>query len=197
MRILQTLWRAIRRPSARFAAGTLVVIGAVGALVLGVTFNSVVAYTNTTAFCVSCHENVAAEYQDTIHYRSRSGVQAGCADCHVPHQFGPKMVAKAQAVTHVWGQLVGTIDTPEKFEAKRLVLAERVWSAMEANDSMQCRTCHDWNAMDLENQALRARRQHEEAMTTGETCIDCHKGIAHKMPEQEGEDEDASFDFAF
>lgn len=194
MPILRSLWQAIRRPSTRYAAGTLVVIGVVIALVLGLSFNSVVAFTNTTEFCAGCHENIQAEYQETIHYRSRTGVQAGCADCHVPNEFGPKMMAKVQAVTHVWGQLVGTIDTEEKFEEKRLVLAERVWAQMEATDSRQCRACHQWNAMDLETQALRARRQHEEAMDSGETCIDCHKGIAHKMPEMAGTGEEASFD---
>ena len=194
MGVLQNLWRTIRRPSTRFAAGTLVVIGVVAASVLSLTFNSVVAFTNTTEFCVGCHENINAEYQQTVHYQGRSGVQAGCPDCHVPTEFAPKMMAKAQAITHVWGQMAGSIATEEKFEAKRLVLAERVWSSMEATDSRQCRSCHDWGAMDLENQNLRARRQHEEAMAEGETCIDCHKGIAHKMPEMAGTEEEASFD---
>jgi len=40
------------------------------------------------------------------------------------------------------------------------------------------------DSMDLERQKPRARGQHESAKTEGETCIDCHKGIAHKPVHQ-------------
>jgi cytochrome c-type protein NapC len=37
--------------------------------------------------------------------------------------------------------------------------------------------------MDFTLQSLRAVDQHERFLITGEkTCIDCHKGIAHKLP---------------
>jgi cytochrome c553 len=39
--------------------------------------------------------------------------------------------------------------------------------------------------MDLEGQARFAARIHADAMQKGQTCIDCHKGIAHKLPAQE------------
>jgi cytochrome c-type protein NapC len=57
---------------------------------------------------------------------------------------------------------------------------------MKANDSANCRTCHDWNAMALSAQKPRAQRAHEKARKSDgkETCIDCHKGIAHKEPEE-------------
>ena len=43
--------------------------------------------------------------------------------------------------------------------------------------------------MDLEKQARRPQKKHPKAMKAGETCIDCHKGVAHKLPE-DYEDED-------
>ncbi len=42
--------------------------------------------TNTTEFCIGCHEmenNVYQEYKPTIHFNNRTGVRAGCPDCHV------------------------------------------------------------------------------------------------------------------
>jgi cytochrome c-type protein NapC len=36
--------------------------------------------------------------------------------------------------------------------------------------------------MDPDKQKQRARKNHESAMKDKETCIDCHKGIAHQKP---------------
>jgi cytochrome c-type protein NapC len=37
-------------------------------------------------------------------------------------------------------------------------------------------------SMDPEKQKQRARKQHEMALRDKNTCIDCHKGIAHQKP---------------
>jgi nitrate/TMAO reductase-like tetraheme cytochrome c subunit len=39
--------------------------------------------------------------------------------------------------------------------------------------------------MEFSMQAQRPRRKHNEAMQTGQTCIDCHKGVAHRLPKVE------------
>ena len=36
---------------------------------------------------------------------------------------------------------------------------------------------------DLEAQTLEVRGFHVSASRNGKTCIDCHKGVAHKLPE--------------
>jgi cytochrome c-type protein NapC len=42
--------------------------------------------------------------------------------------------------------------------------------------------------MDFTTQSTRARRAHSTSLASGEaTCIDCHKGIAHELPDM-GED---------
>jgi cytochrome c-type protein NapC len=128
------------------------------------------------------YDNVYQEYQKTIHYTNRTGVRAVCSDCHVPREWGPKMVRKVQASRELWGKLVGSIDTREKFEAKRLFLARREWARMKANDSLECRNCHSLESMEGEKQKQRARKQHEIAQRDGDTCIDCHKGVAHQKP---------------
>ena len=145
-------------------------------------FNTAMEATNTTEFCISCHEmeaNVYQEYLPTIHYSNRTGVRAGCPDCHVPRPWIHKVVRKIQASRELWGWVTGKIDTKEKFEEHRLTLAKNVWKAMKKTDSRECRNCHNFESMNPEFQHARARKQHLNAFETGQTCIDCHKGIAH------------------
>ncbi len=144
--------------------------------------NTAMEATNTMEFCVSCHEmenNVYAEYKPTIHYTNRTGVRAGCPDCHVPDPWVHKMVRKIQASNELYHKVVGTIDTPEKFEEHRLAMAKRVWKTMKETDSRECRNCHNFESMAPQFQKPRARNQHLNAFKDGQTCIDCHKGIAH------------------
>jgi len=187
------LWRALRRPSAKYSLLTLLVGGFVAGIVFWGGFHTVVEATNTEAFCIGCHEmreNVYEEYKKTIHYTNRTGVRAVCSDCHVPKEWGPKMLRKIQATREVWGKITGSIATREKFEAKRLALAENEWKRMKANNSLECRNCHSMVSMDSEKQKPRAKKQHELAQRDGETCIDCHKGIAHTKPQGMKEDDD-------
>lgn len=89
-----------------------------------------------------------------------------------------------QASKEVWGWVFGTINTREKFLDKRIELAKREWLRLKTNDSLECRNCHDFQFMDFTRQSPRAERAHSTVLTSGEkTCIDCHKGIAHKLPD--------------
>jgi len=178
-------WRALRKPSAKYSLLTLLVGGFVAGIIFWGGFHTVVEATNTEAFCIGCHEmrnNVYEEYKKTIHYSNRTGVRAVCSDCHVPKEWGPKMLRKIQASREVYGKVTGSIDTREKYKAKPLALAENDWKRMKANNSLECRNCHSMVSMDPEKQKPRARKQHELAQRDGETCIDCHKGIAHQKP---------------
>lgn len=149
-------------------------------------FNTAMEATNQEKFCVSCHEmknNVYEEYKKTIHYTNRSGVRATCPDCHVPKDWTPKMIRKIQASNEVLHKILGSIDTKEKFEAKRLELAQHVWDSMKKTNSRECRNCHDYKQMDFTMQSKRSQERHPTAFDEGKTCIDCHKGIAHALPE--------------
>ena len=88
----------------------------------------------------------------------------------------------------VYHEIMGTIDTPEKYEALRWDMASRVWEKMKASDSRECRSCHEWDQMDLAEQDRSARNRHARAVDEGETCIDCHKGIAHEEPDEPDEE---------
>jgi cytochrome c-type protein NapC len=149
-------------------------------------FSGGLAYSNRMELCVSCHSLQVpyAEYQESTHYKNGSGVQASCADCHVPEAFVPKLAAKILAAKDVYHEIIGTIDTPEKFEAQRWTMANRVWDRMKADDSATCRSCHDFANMDLSAQSRSARSRHGAAQDRGQTCIDCHKGIVHALPDE-------------
>ena len=193
---IRRAWRWFRnRPLIRTAlapAGTLsLAFLTLGGFLMGVVFwggfNTALEATNTTAFCVSCHEmrtNVYEELQGTIHFTNRSGVRAGCPDCHVPHEWTRKIARKMQASKEVWGHIFGSIATRDAFLDMRRHLAESEWARMKANDSLECRNCHSTVSMDLSRQNPRAANAHERFLFTNErTCIDCHKGIAHRLPD--------------
>ena len=152
-------------------------------------FNTAMEVTNTLPFCISCHEmesTVYQEYKHSVHFTNRSGVSATCSDCHVPREWLPKVIRKIHASKELYHWIKGSIDTPEKFEAKRHELATRVWDSMKASDSRECRNCHQFDVMALEDQARFAARIHGDAPDKGQTCIDCHKGITHNLPQVEG-----------
>lgn len=117
-----------------------------------------------------------------MHFANGSGVRADCADCHVPKELGPKLMSKLMAAKDVYHEIAGTIDTREKFEARRWEMANRVWDKMQATDSRECRSCHTAEAMDLDVQDVTARKKHRNAEERGQTCIECHQGIAHEEP---------------
>lgn len=148
-------------------------------------FHAFADYTSSVEFCTSCHEMQNGPFNElkkTIHYSNRTGVRAVCKDCHVPHTFFPKFAAKIFAVKDVYHHYAGTIDTPEKFEERRLEMAKRVWAKMEATQSRECRNCHDFQAMKLEDQGRRTKIKHPVAIQEGKHCINCHKGIVHELP---------------
>ena len=94
-----------------------------------------------------------------------------------------------QASKEVWGKIFGTINTRRKFLDHRRELAQHEWARLKANDSLECRNCHSSVAMDLSKQTERAATIHTRYLLSGEaTCIDCHKGIAHELPNMEGVD---------
>jgi cytochrome c-type protein NapC len=183
-------WLTLRRPSAHYSLGFLVLGGFIAGILFWGGFNTAVEITNTETFCISCHEmrnNVYEELKTTIHFSNRSGVRATCPDCHVPHQWSDKMARKMAASKEVWGKLFGTIATRDKFLDHRRELAENEWARFKANDSLECRNCHNFDYMDFSVQSSRASEQHSTSLASGEkTCIDCHKGIAHELPDMQG-----------
>ncbi len=184
---IRKYWATLSSPSKVFSLGFLTIGGFIAGILFWGGFNTALEVTNTETFCISCHEmrdNVFVELQPTIHYTNRSGVRATCPDCHVPHNWTDKIARKMQASKEVWGTIFGTINTRDKFIGKRHELAQREWARLKSNNSLECRNCHNLASMDFTRQSKRAVDMHSTVQAKGEkTCIDCHQGIAHRLPD--------------
>lgn len=178
----------------RTSPWVVLILGGVLGVIFWGGFNTAMDATNQEKFCISCHEmyeNVYLEYKNTIHYNNRTGVRATCPDCHVPKDWVHKVVRKIQASNELYHKVLGSIDTPAKFNAKRLALAHNVWNSMKKTDSRECRNCHDNQSMDYTYQGRRAVAAHVRGVDEKLTCIDCHKGIAHRLPDMFEDDKSA------
>ncbi|MES9944219.1 MAG: NapC/NirT family cytochrome c [Candidatus Thiodiazotropha sp.] len=176
--------RAFKWLSGTGPRSLLLGVGIVAGIIGWGGFNTFMEYTNSYEFCTSCHEMnvVKEEYQESAHAHNPSGVPAICSDCHVPKSWGAKLVRKIMASKELYHWALGTIDTPEKFEQHRMQLANKVWDTMEKSDSRECRNCHTNETMLTDKQTSLAQKMHKKLMSGEQTCINCHKGIAHKLP---------------
>jgi nitrate/TMAO reductase-like tetraheme cytochrome c subunit len=159
------------------------------AFVVGIAFTGSfiggLKYAETDSFCTSCHEmkQPFQELTRSVHYSNVFGIQASCGNCHVPPTFLPGLWRHVQAYAEVWGHMRGELDTPAKYEAHRLELAQKIWKELKANDSAECRSCHTVSAMALEKQPSMAASAHASLKSSGMTCIECHQGVAHTLPQ--------------
>lgn len=182
----QGFWARLKRPP-KCSLRSLLVVGVVLGIIIWGGLNMAMEWTNRAEFCTSCHEMTIPyeELKQTVHYKNRSGTTVHCSDCHVassktPTDYIRKSLQKLFAARDVIGHIKGTVDTPEKFEEHRFVMAKRVWERMKESDSRECRNCHKFETMDPTKQKSRSQVKHEEAQEDKLTCIDCHKGIVHK-----------------
>ena len=185
------------RSNLRFVlfASLFVVIG----IALSATYGTVVQHTNTLNFCAhSCHElesTVYQEYTQSKHFKNDYGVVVACPQCHAPqNDWLQRMTHNILAIHDVWSHWIGRVDTTEKFEAHRLELANRVWDDFKKTNARECKNCHAYSNMVLENQRPSVRAQHTDAMKIDENCLDCHKGLAHKKVQQNAAPDPTNFE---
>lgn len=184
--IIARFWHFLWRPSRRWPLAVLLIVGFFAGIIFWGGFHWAVEASNTEGFCISCHEmrnNPYQSMQDTVHFVNRTGIRAICSDCHVPREWVHKIPRKIYATKDLFYHIVGKIDTPEEYAEHRLEMALGVWQSMKDTDSRECRNCHENVWMDLSKQFGGARRNHNIAIENGLTCIDCHQGIAHDLPE--------------
>ncbi|MGF1723231.1 pentaheme c-type cytochrome TorC [Photobacterium nomapromontoriensis] len=186
MSFLKKLWATFWRPAVHISLGVLTLGGFIAGVIFWGGFNTALEMTNTEKFCIGCHEmrdNVYEELQGTVHWTNNAGVRATCPDCHVPHNWTDKIARKMQASKEVYGAIFGTINTREKFLEKRMELATHEWKRFAANGSLECKSCHNYDSMKWDEMSPRAQVQMKQAAARDQSCIDCHKGIAHHLPE--------------
>jgi nitrate/TMAO reductase-like tetraheme cytochrome c subunit len=182
--LIQRIGGWLRSINIFVAIGGALIVGLAGGLIAWSGFTVVSAATSTNEFCTSCHEMAtpASLYEQSAHFSNVHGVRADCADCHVPKPFVPRVIHMVGALQDVWGHMTGVIDTPEKFQAHRLEMAQATWREMTADNSLGCRSCHSFEAMDFTKQPAAAAAAMHSAMDAGTPCIACHKGVAHGLP---------------
>ncbi|MDB2385839.1 pentaheme c-type cytochrome TorC [Shewanella sp.] len=186
MKWLLNIWRTLNKPAKYLTLGTVSISAFLMGIVFWGGFNTALEATNTEEFCISCHSMESMPYQElqqTVHWSNHSGVRATCPDCHVPHQWSRKIARKMEASHDVWGWLLQTVNTPEKFEDKRLEMASREWKRFDRDNSLACKNCHNYDSMKWESMSKLAQKQMKRAAERDQSCIDCHKGIAHKLPD--------------
>ena len=183
---IKTAWRALRSPSAKWSVLSLLVLGVVLGAVGVIGTQVGVELTGTNPFCSNaCHSMqwVAKEYEASVHHVNRTGVKAGCHDCHIPHSYPAILVYKTKAgIKDVIGEMSGVISTEEKFNKERARMAKEVWDEYKENNSARCRACHVFSKEIVAKQKEEVRPRHEQVLAGSATCIDCHQGIAHKAP---------------
>lgn len=172
------------KPSNRIGLGVLVTLGFIAGAIAWQQFNNVMDATSTEEFCVSCHsmETPLEELKQTVHWSNNSGVRATCPDCHLPHDKTPKYARKMQASREVLAELSGKYNEEGSFEEHRAEMAEREWARFAANGSKECKNCHSYDRMNFEKMSKAAQKAMKPAAERNQSCIDCHKGIAHHLP---------------
>ena len=194
MGAIKRFFRWLFTPSAKLSVFVLLIIG-LGAGAVGVIGTQVMVHqTGTVAFCGgACHSMQAftlPEYKESVHFSNKTGIKASCSDCHIPHSYPQVLFYKAQAgIRDVYHEIAGTVSTQEKYDKERWRMANKVWDEMKANNSANCRTCHDPMQMALSKQSAMAQKMHVQVQQGKATCIDCHRGVAHKEPEEPAEPE--------
>jgi cytochrome c-type protein NapC len=180
-------WIFMSKPSAKYSVLAIAVVSFFSGILFWGGFNTAIEATNKLEFCIGCHEmydNVYQEYKKTIHYSNHTGVRAICSDCHVPKDWVHKVLRKVKGSHELWEKVTGAADTREKFEARRMEMATKEWARMKESDSRECRNCHSFEAMRGSSEKQLVFEKHMKAKEQGQTCIDCHKGIAHFLPRE-------------
>ena len=181
-------WHRLTTPSARWSVLALVILGLVVGAGGVIATQVMVAATGTNEFCGgACHSMqwVAKEYAQSGHHVNRTGVIAGCHDCHIPHHYPELLWYKAKAgVKDAIGEMRGVISTEEKFKKERARMAKLVWDEYRQNNSENCQQCHAFTADVVAKQKDFVKPMHEQFLSKAMTCIDCHKGIAHEAPQE-------------
>ncbi|MFV0336224.1 MAG: NapC/NirT family cytochrome c, partial [Tropicimonas sp.] len=107
---MKRVWHWLTTPSGLLSSGFLLLAGIIGGAVLTIGGLGASKYMESTEFCVSCHEmrdNLYDDYAKSAHFSNASGVQAGCADCHVPEPLIPWAIDHFQALGELYHSFTG------------------------------------------------------------------------------------------
>lgn len=180
--------------NSKWYASAMVLVGVVVGVALVSAGTSVVHWSGSNAFCGTfCHSMDAAyaSYQKGQHFQTNSGFQAECVDCHLKYK-PVKNISQPQVVgmlwhkavsgsISLWGQIRGTLSTPEKQIAHRPEMAETVTNWMVSTGFVNCRSCHDLHNFKVNPAKAMVAPMHKAMADKPETnCVMCHSQAGHK-----------------
>lgn len=126
---------------------------------------------NDSKACNNCHimNEVYADYMSGPHSKEIGGKpRATCAECHLPHEFLPKWIAKAQSgLSHAYA-----------FTFKLESLPENLSATPKSKKIIQqtCIDCHSGFAENAINATTTPQHSNKDALS----CVSCHKDVGHK-----------------
>ncbi len=174
--------------------GILIVGAVIGVIGVALTTH-MVHVTSTTEFCsTACHSMqwVAKAYERGPHAKTRTGVVAGCGDCHIPYESGNPnplqylvlLTHKAKAGIHdAIGEMSGVISTEAKWTSERDRLSNGVKEFMANNNSLTCRGCHDLTRIANPAKPHVAEMHAPLAKADKVVCVECHANVGHVYDE--------------
>ena len=176
-----------------YVAGVLLIGAVIGIVFVGI-LTSVVHWAGSPKFCGEfCHsmDVTYAAYKKGDHFRTASGVTAGCSDCHLKnesnHFVGPidytaLLIDKAIAGSKsLFGEIRGTMSTPEKQIEKRPEMATAVHQQMIDRNFSACRGCHDLSRMHNAKKPFIAKMHQnlDKDPKKPADCLACHPKAGH------------------
>lgn len=153
------------------------------------TYKSVVRGSWSDAACSRCHEEIAAEWNESMHRRSfenryyqvslASEDSAFCRSCHAPQarvdaKLGdPAAASGVGCVTcHVDPAEGRTIIGPRRLSDQEGVHDVAQSAALAGSDA--CRTCHEFQFPAQPDKMQRTHAEHEASAYAGSDCQSCH-----------------------
>ena len=151
----------LEAPRLRRALLLLVIVAGVFMGIGGFTFHYAKGtsyFTSAPKACVNCH--IMRDQYESWEKSSHHAV-AKCVDCHLPHSFIPKMIAKAENGYHH-----SKAFTFQDFH-EPIMIHEKNSGILEAN----CRSCH----ADMTHSMRAFRTQKQKDLS----CVKCHATVGH------------------
>lgn len=164
--------QGIQKKSSSRISSILVILLTIIAILVCYTFyhaKGTSYFSNNPEACNNCHimNEVFNDYSNAPHSHKTAGQpRATCNDCHLPHNFISKWIAKAQSgVGHAYAFTFKLDSLPVNL------------SANEASKQMvqdNCVRCHIEYAQNAVNPTTTPG--HNNALS----CVSCHEGVGHK-----------------
>ena len=131
------------------------------------------------------HDNLLPELQKTVHWNNCTGVRARCPDCHVPHDFtGTRWRARCRRAARCSASSSAP-STPAKVQSTASAGAARVEALRgQRLEGMPC--LPRLQGHELRQDASGIAGGDAQGAERNQSCVDCHKGVAHQLPEMKG-----------